>query len=111
MAKKRRIPVKSFETNKAFQDFIDIEKDWMYSRIIEAITEAYDLSQDHADVMEAKITESMSIISMKSDRSEWTTSLNLALKWYESEERYEDCVKLVKLISNIKASNSGVFLD
>lgn len=109
MAKKRRrIPVKSFETNKEFQDFIAIEKDWMYNRIIEAITEAYDLSQDYADVMEAKITESMSIISMKSDRSEWVTSLTLALKWYESEERYEDCAKLMKLITNVKDSDSGI---
>jgi hypothetical protein len=105
---KRRIPVKSFDTNKEFQDFIDVEKEWMYNRIVSAIREAYDLSQDYADIMEAKISESMSIISMKSDRDEWCVSLNLALKWYESQEKYEICADLVKLISNIQDSDSGV---
>lgn len=109
MAKKKRIPVKSFETNKEFQHFIDIEKEWMYNRIVEAITEAYNLSQEYADILEAKISESMSIITMKSDRSEWITSLTLALKWYESVEKYEECIDLVKLIENVKDSDSGIY--
>ena len=108
MAKRKRIPVKNFQTTKEFQDFIDIEKEWMYGRIVESITEAYDLSQDHADVMEAKISETMSVITMKSDRSEWVTSLSLALKWYESVERYETCAALVKIIRDIEDSDSGV---
>jgi hypothetical protein len=106
---RRRIPVKSFETNREFRDFIDEEKEWMYTRIVESIKDAYDRSLDQADVMEAKITESMSVISMKSDRSEWITSLKLALSWYESVEKYEKCAELVSLIKDIEDSDSGIF--
>lgn len=96
--------MKSFDTNKDFQEFIDKEKAWMYGRIVEAITEAHEFSYDYADIMDAKISESMSIISMRSDRDEWTTSLKLALQWYEKIEEYEKCATLVKLIKSIESS-------
>ena len=102
MAKRRRIPVKSFETSKEFQEFIDIEKDWMYSKIYEGIKEAFLNNEEQADILDAKIEETMSLISMKSDKGEWIKSLNLAINWYESNELYEKCAIFLKLVKKIK---------
>jgi len=105
MAKRDKTPVKSFDTNNHFQSFIETEKDWMYTRIFEAITEANEKSEDFASIMEAKISETMSIITMKSYRSEWITSLNLAIKWYEKTENFEFCSKILKLIKSIRTED------
>lgn len=102
MAKKRRIPVKSFETVQDFQQFIHCEKDWMYSKIYEGIMEAFLSNLDSADVLEAKIEETMDLISIKSDREEWIYSLSLAIEWYESEEMYEKCADILNLIKKIQ---------
>jgi hypothetical protein len=109
MAKRRRkTPVKSFSTSLELQEFIDVEKEWMYNRIVEAIEDSYYRSTDTAEVFEAKIAESHSIIYMRSDREEWTNSLSLALDWYESEEMYEKCSKVLKLINDIKVTHGKV---
>jgi hypothetical protein len=99
---KRRIPVKNFLTNEDFQEFIEREKEWMYTQITEAIERAFFEGTDYADIMEAKITETMSTIQMRSENYEWVTSLKLAMKWYESEENYERCGELLKLIKSIE---------
>lgn len=99
---KRKIPVKRFESSSAFQDFIDTERDWMYTRIIEAITDAHKNFKDKAVIFEAKIEETMSSISMESERCEWENSLSLAIKWYVSTEEYERCSEIQKLIELIR---------
>ena len=35
---------------------------------------------------------------LESDKTEWKENLENALKWYTSEEEYEECAKIVKLI-------------
>ena len=99
---KRKIPVKSFLTNEEFQSFIESEKDWLFSHIIRAIEKAFFENLEAAEIMEAKISETMNKITMRSERHEWITSLTLALKWYESGERYEKCAKILNLINSIK---------
>jgi hypothetical protein len=99
---KRRIPVKHFPTNEEFQNFIESEKDWMYTHIINSIEKAFFEGSDYAEIMEAKISASMSTITMKSQRYEWVTSLKLAMKWYEDEEKYERCIEILKLIKSIQ---------
>jgi len=100
---KRRIPVKSFATNEDFQEFIEREKEWMYTQITKAIEIAFFESAEYADIMEVKITETMSKIQMRSENSEWLTSLKLAMNWYEREENYERCGELLKLIKSIES--------
>jgi hypothetical protein len=100
---KRKTPLKNFLTKEDFREFIDREKEWMYTRITEAIEKAFFEGSEYADIMEAKITETMSKIQMRSENHEWVTSLKLAMKWYESEENYERCGELLELIKSIEA--------
>ena len=99
---KRRIPVKHFLTSEEFQNFIESERDWMYTHIISSIEKAFFEGSDYAEIMQAKISETMSTITMKSERYEWVTSLKLAMKWYEDEEKYERCAEILKLIKSIQ---------
>ena len=98
---KLKVPLKYFDTKKDFQDFIDQEKEWMYSRIFEAIKYAESNGYEEAHILEAKIEESMSVIMMNSERSDWDNSLSLAIKWYEKQEQYEKCSEIVVLLKRI----------
>jgi len=102
MAKRIKVPQKSFETKDDFQFFVENEKEWFYSRIVEAITESYSKKDRIAHVIEAKIVETMSIVEFTSEYSEWERSLNLAIKWFESQEKYEMCTIAFNLIEKIK---------
>jgi hypothetical protein len=99
-----KVPQKSFATREDLQDFIDREKEWMYTRIVDAIEAAYKAGQIEAHIFEAKIEESMSIISMNSEIQEWENSLTLAMKWFEENEHYEKCAKILKLIKNVRTA-------
>jgi hypothetical protein len=103
MAKRiKKIPQKIFETREDFQYFIENEKEWMYSRIVEAIRFSFEHGYAEAKILEAKIEESMSSIAMNSEVEDWDHSLSLALKWYESQENYEECASILKLIDDIR---------
>lgn len=102
MAKRKITPLKKFDTNQDLQEFIDQEKAWMYGRIVEAIISAHNNLEDRAVILEAKIRETMSVVTMNADKSEWTNSLSLALKWYESVEEFEKCSEVIKLLEHIK---------
>lgn len=97
------VPQKIFESNEKFQLFIQNEKDWMYSRIVEAINVAFNTNNSQAYVMEAKIEDTMSIISINSHRDEWVSSLKLAMEWYITQEMYEKCKEIHDLIIKISA--------
>ena len=103
-SKKMIVPQKTFETNEIFQVFIDEEKKWMYNRIYESISLAFNVGNDTAYVMEAKIEDTMSLITINSEKIEWEQNLSLALKWYESQEMYERCAEIRDLIKNIHDS-------
>ena len=100
------IPAKHFKTNEEFQTFIDNEQEWMYERIVEAINEAHFSSQDYADILKAKISDTKSVISIKADRSDWKTSLDLAIKWYIDKEQYEKCAEISNLLKEIFSTNT-----
>jgi hypothetical protein len=102
MAKSIKVPLKYFSTNEEFQNFVDTEREWMYSRIVASIEDAFRRGKNVAKILEAKIEETMSVISMDSDIDEWENSLGLALKWYEETENYEKCSEVFKLISDIR---------
>jgi protein-arginine kinase activator protein McsA len=104
MGKSRKmiVPQKIFESNEGFQSFIDAEKAWMYNRIVEAITESFKSGKNIANILEAKIENTMSLITVNSDMNEWVESLNLAMEWYVSEENYEKCVEIRDLIKSIQ---------
>lgn len=102
--KKKVVPFKTFESNENFQEFIQSEKLWMYDRICDSIEEAFVAGNDIAYVMEAKIEDTMSIISINSDVDEWVSSLNLAIDWYVSEEMYEKCAQIRDLIKTIEST-------
>ena len=105
MAKRIKVPQKSFETKDDFQFFVENEKEWFYSRIVEAITDSYLAKDKVAHVVKAKIEETMSIVEFTSEYIEWERSLNLAIKWYESQENYEMCTVTFNLIEKIKDFN------
>jgi hypothetical protein len=105
MAKRSvKVPQKSFLTRDDLQNFIDKEKEWMYTRIVDAIEAAYKAGQLEAHIFEAKIEETMSVISMNSEIQEWENSLTLAMKWFEQTEQYEKCAKILKLITNVRTA-------
>lgn len=98
---KKRTPLKHFKSGEDFQTFIDTEQSWMYERIIEAIHDAHSSSKNCANILEAKIQESDSVIMMKSEKIDWKTTLDLAIEWYVSQENYEKCAEIVKLEKQI----------
>jgi hypothetical protein len=102
-----RVPTKFFFTKDDFETFIEEEKSWMYSRIIKSIEYAWKNGHDEAHILDAKIEDSMTIISMNSSRSEWVNSLELALEWYSGEEKYEQCADLLKLINKIRTDTQS----
>jgi hypothetical protein len=53
--------------------------------------------------MEARIEETMSVITMNSEMDDWIESLTLALKWYEAQEKYEKCSDIFKMIKEIRS--------
>lgn len=107
MAKNLKVPQKYFSTSEEFHNFVEAERAWMYSRIFEAIEHAFKNGKPVAKILEAKIEESMSVISMDSERDEWENSLGLALKWYEEEENYEKCTEVFNLINDIRTVSSA----
>lgn len=104
MAKKTqlKVPLKTFATKEEFQAFVTNEKEWMYNRIVDAITISYKKGWLEAKIMEARIEETMSIITMNSEMDDWIESLTLALKWFETQEKYEKCADIFKMIKEIK---------
>lgn len=100
--KKMVVPQKTFDSTKSFQSFIETEKEWMYERIYESIKSAHNTGGPMAFVLEAKIEDSMSIVSIKSDEDEWVNTLSIALEWYINQEMYEKCAQLRDLISEIQ---------
>lgn len=102
------VPMKTFDSNESFQMFIQNEKLWLYNRIYESIEEAFNTEVKIANVMEVKIEDTMSIMSVNSDVSEWITSLNLAIDWYITEEMYEKCAKIRDLVNAINNRNGYV---
>ncbi len=105
MAKRIKVPQKSFETKDDFQFFVENEKEWFYTRIIEAITDSFERKERVAHIVKAKIEETASIVEFTSECSEWERSLNLALKWYETQEKYEMCTIAFNLLEKIKGFN------
>ena len=103
MAKKRlkSAPKKYFKTREDFYQFIDDEKEWLFSRFADAIEEAYRKGHIEAQVLDAQIEETMTIIKMTSKIEEWENSLNLALDWNIVQEKYEICSTIVKLKDEI----------
>lgn len=99
--KKENVPLKTFKNNESFQLFINDEKDWMYTRIVDSIQECFSMNEKLAVVMEAKIEDTMSVITISSDVVEWPTSLSMAIDWYSKDENYEKCAKIRDLIKSI----------
>jgi hypothetical protein len=104
MAKKQqmKVPLKTFATKEEFQSFVNSEKEWMYNRIVESISYSFKKGWLEAKIMEARIEDSMSVITMNSDLDDWVESLTLALRWYESVEKYEKCSEIFKMIKEVK---------
>jgi hypothetical protein len=104
MAKKTqlKVPLKTFATKEEFQAFVTNEKEWMYNRIVDAISLSYKKGWLEAKIMEARIEETMSVITMNSEMDDWVESLSLALKWYENQEKYEKCSEILTMIKEIK---------
>ncbi len=91
-----------FESRENFLFFLENEKEKMYSIIWESIDRAHALGSNSAYILEVYLIEESSYIDMISTREEWQESLNLALKYYISEEKYEECSSIKKLIDKIK---------
>jgi hypothetical protein len=98
-----KVPLKTFSTKEDFQSFVSNEKEWMYNRIYEAISYSFKKGWLEAKIMEARIEETMSVITMNSDLDDWIESLTLALRWYESQENYEKCAEIFRMMKEIRA--------
>jgi hypothetical protein len=108
MARKKDIvPKKTFSTREDFKKFIEEEKEWMYDRIIQSIKYAHKYHLVEAKVLEASIENTMTVIEMNSYTEDWIESLNLAISWYESREKYEECSEVLKLIQSIQNTKNS----
>ena len=107
MVKRKRtyVPIRTFETVKKFDDFVQDEKLWMYDRIYKSIKKAIESGNDIAHVAKIKIEDVNATILVDSDKIEWLYILNIVLNGYESEEMYEKCIQVRDLIELIKKNN------
>ena len=96
-----------FDSEKDFRDFLDVEKEWMYNRIFEAICFAQEMAQSEAYICTIHVEETDTILYMNSPRSEWENSLTLALNWCIEQEKYEMCNEIVLLIKDIRTPLLG----
>ena len=99
---KKLIPRKTFKSKDDFHNFVENEKAWMYSRIVEAITESFECGKLETCILEAKIEDVGTVLTMNSDIEDWETSLSLAIEWYKNQELYEECSKIQNLIRKIR---------
>jgi hypothetical protein len=111
MAKRIKVPQKSFDTKDDFQYFVENEREWFYNRVVEAITDAHERGETIASIVKAKIVETMSVVEFTSDIKEWERSLGLALAWFEKQENYEMCSIIFKLNEDVKKYLSEKTLD
>lgn len=94
----------SFSNREEFEEFLESEKDKMYSIIWESINSTFKRGENSAYIVEIYLEEEGTYIDMISDEEDWIKSLNLALNYYISIEEYEKCAKLKKLIEEIQNS-------
>lgn len=91
-----------FRSRKDFQEFLEDEKEEMYTTIWKAIDEAHGSGRREAYVAEIYLEEEGVYIDMTSEMHEWEGSLSLALNYFASEEQYEICAKIKALIDSIE---------
>lgn len=90
-----------FKSRKHFQEFLEEEKEQMYTTIWKSIDEAHAMGRREAYVAEIYLEEESVYIDMTSEKHEWKGSLSLALDYFSSEEKYEICAEIKALIDSI----------
>lgn len=91
----------TFRIRDHFQDFLEEEKEQMYTTIWKSIDEAHAAGRKEAYVAEIYLEEEGVYIDMTSEKHEWNNSLKLALDYFASEEMYEICAQIKALMESI----------
>ena len=87
----RRIPI--FEYNEELKS----KKHQVYKSLVDGVTEA--IKSDKEEIKLCEVKNSNTYITV--EKSEWKSSLDSALQFYENTEEYEECSKIKNLINRL----------
>ena len=87
----RRIPI--FEYNEE----LNTKKPQVYKSLVDGVTEAIKTNKDKINLCEVKNTN----VYITVEKSEWKSSLDSALQFYENTEEYEECSIIKNLINRL----------
>ena len=87
----RRIPI--FEYNEE----LGSKKTQVYKSLIEGVSEAIKNNKKEIKLVEVKNTN----VYITVEKSNWKSSLDSALQFYEKNEEYEQCSKIKNLINKL----------
>ena len=73
----------------------------IYDAMVQSIAHGIDNNLKRVDFCEISFDTEEADMHLESTKFEWRENLENALKWYTSEEEYEECAKIVKLIDKL----------
>lgn len=88
----RSIPI--FDNNEE----LNSKKPQVYKSLIEGVSEAIKNNKKEIKLCEVKNTN----IYITVEKTNWRSSLDSALEFYENNEEYEKCSKIKKLLDKLK---------
>jgi len=75
------------------EEFFESEQEFVYARVVQAVSEGIETSLDSIRLFELNGTENY----ITSQRDHWGAGLSSALKYFEAKENYEMCNRISKL--------------
>ena len=93
-AKQSPIPTIPVFDEEEAEEFFEDNQDFVYNRIVQAVAEGVMFGVDSLRLFELNGTGTY----MTSNRIDWKSGLQPALKYYESTEQYEKCGKVRDLM-------------
>ncbi len=91
---------KSFSSVEELQDFLKYDQDFYFSILVDALSNDSDMADKKLDIylFTAVIENSPAVLDIRCPYDLREHSLTKALEYYESEEDYEKCLKVKKIL-------------
>jgi len=91
--------------NLEFDDYSDVvfflktNKGFLFTKTLDGIKESIKNNEDVAVIVNLLVKDT--VFTIKLDRLDWLTHLDISIKYFESIEDYETCIEIKELIKVI----------
>ena len=91
--------------NPEFDDYSDVvfflktNKGFLFTKTLDGIKESIKNNEDVAVIVNLLVKDT--VFTIKLDRLDWLTHLDISIKYFESIEDYETCIEIKELIKVI----------